>query len=169
MDRRSKELFVAQLQTQLNAASLVVATRQTGLSVAEMEALRADVRQAQAFFKIPKNTLARIALKGTPHSALEPVLSGPMALAYSTDPVAAARAVCGFSKKNPKLEVVSGILNGALLNAAQVKALADLPSLDELRAKVLGLLVAPASQLARLVGAPGAQLARVFNAYATRE
>ena len=169
MDRQSKELFVDHLQTQLNTASLVVATRQSGLSVAEMEELRGEVRQKQAHFKIPKNTLARLALRGTSHEALEPLLSGPMALAYSVDPVAAAKAVCGFSKKNPKLEIVGGVLNGALLSGAAVKALADLPSLDELRGKVLGLLVAPASQLARLVGTPGTQLARVFNAYGTRD
>lgn len=169
MDRQSKHQFVEQLREKLKTASLVVVTRQTGLNVTEMDELRGQVREVQAFFKVPKNTLARLAVKETPHAALEPLLTGPTALAYSQDPIAAAKAVCGFSKKNPKLEIVGGILNGAVLKISDLKALAELPSLDELRGKFLGLLVAPSSKLAQVLAAPGAQVARVLQAKVAKE
>lgn len=168
VNRQSKHLFVEDLQKKLEEASLVVVVRQTGLTVSEMDQLRADVRGLGAFFKVPKNTLARLAIKGTSHEGLKSFLSGPTALAYSADPIAAAKAMSEFSKKNPKLEIVGGGLNGAVLKAQDIKALAALPSLDELRGKIVGLLVAPASQIARVVCAPASQLARVVQAYASK-
>lgn len=168
MDRQSKHIFVADLREKLATASLVVVTRQSGLTVAEMDTLRGDVRAAQAKLKVPKNTLARLALEDSPHAGLVSLLVGPTMLAYSVDPVAAAKVVCAFAKKNPKLEIVGGILNGALLNQSQIQALAQLPSLDELRGTLLGLFMAPASKIARITAAPASQLARVFSAYAAK-
>ncbi len=168
MDRSSKHLFVTQFQKTLSAASLLVVTQQLGLTVSEMDDLRNQARSCGACLKIPKNTLARLAIQGTPHAPVQPVLTGPTLLAYSADPVAAAKAVCGFAKKNKKLIIQGGTLNGSFLNEAEIKALASLPSLDELRGTFLGLLVAAPSQLVRTLTAPGAQVARVVDAYARK-
>jgi large subunit ribosomal protein L10 len=168
VERNQKEAFIASLRSSLETTSLVVVTRQSGLTVTEVQALRGKIRDAGATYRVGKNTLTRIALEGTPNEALSSYLKGPTALACSSDPVAAAKATVEFANTNDKLEVVCGVLNGQFLDAAAVKALATLPSLDELRGKIIGLVQAPAGKIARILQEPASQLARVFAAYADK-
>ena len=167
MDRSQKEGLVVEMREKLCQASLVVVAQQTGLTVAEATNLRRQVKAASAEFKVLKNTLAQIAVKDTALAPLTSFLKGPTTLAYSKDPVAAAKVIVTFANKNDKLKVVGGILDGQVLNAAAVKALAELPSLDELRAKILAVINAPATKLALTIKEPGAQLVRVISAKAS--
>lgn len=168
MDRGAKEALVSQLNQSLAAAGLVVVTRQTGLTVAETTKLRRQMREAGASFKVAKNRLARLALKGTKFEALGEQMMGPTGIAYSSDPVAAAKVAVQFAKTNVKLTVLAGALPGQVLSAEGVEALSKLPSLDELRGTLIGLLQAPATKVAGVVQAPAAQLARVLSAYANK-
>ncbi len=169
MDRSQKAESVASLNAVFSEAGVVVVTRNLGLSVAQSTELRGKVRAAGASYKVAKNRLAKLALKETQYEGLEEYLSGPTALATSADPVAAAKAVVDFAKTNDKLEIVGGSMGGQLLDQAGVKALASMPSLDELRAKIVGLVNAPATKVAQVVNAPAAKLARVFGAYAAKD
>lgn len=169
MDRSQKAESVAALNAVFNEVGVVVVTRNLGLSVAQSTALRAKMGDVGASYKVAKNRLAKIALKDTPYAGLEEYLSGPTALAWSTDPVAAAKAVVEFAKTNDKLEIVGGSMGGTMLDEAGVKALASMPSLDELRGTIVGLVNAPATKVAQLVNAPAAKLARVFGAYGVKE
>ncbi len=169
MDRAQKKEAVAELKQTFNETSVVVVTRNLGLTVAQSTALRNRMRDAGARYKVAKNRLALIALEGTRYQPLSDLLTGPTALATSEDPVAAAKAVVEFAKTNDRLEIVGGAMGDTILDVNGVKALAELPSLDELRAKLVGLIQAPASKIARTINEPGAQLARVFGAYAARE
>lgn len=169
MDRSQKAESVAQLNATFNEVSVVVVTRNLGLSVAQSTDLRTKMRDAGATYKVAKNRLAKLAIKDTAYEGLEDFLSGPTALATSVDPVAAAKAAVDFAKTNPKLEIVGGSMGGTLLDEAGVKALASMPSLDELRAKLVGLVNAPATKIAQLSTAPAAKLARVFGAYAAKD
>ncbi len=169
MDRSGKEKLVTDLQRKLQDASLVVVTRQSGLSVAEATDLRRKMRAAGAGIKVAKNRLARIALKGTKHEDLGKLLKGPTAIAFSSDPIAAAKVAVTYANGNDKLAIVGASMGADLLGPDGVKALATLPSLDALRGKIVGLLQAPATRLAVLAAAPAAQLARVFGAYARKE
>jgi large subunit ribosomal protein L10 len=148
---------------------VVVVTRNLGLSVAQSTDLRAKMREAGASYKVAKNRLAKLALKDTQYEGLEEFLTGPTALAWSIDPVAAAKATVDFAKTNDKLEIVGGAMGGTVLDANGIKALASMPSLDELRGKIVGLINAPATKVAQLVNAPAAKLARVFGAYGAKE
>ena len=168
MDRAQKKEAVAELKQTFNETSVVVVTRNLGLTVAQSTALRNRMRDAGARYKVAKNKLALIALEGTTYAPLSELLTGPIALATSADPVAAAKAVVDFAKTNDRLEIVGGAMGETVLDVAGVKALAELPSLDELRAKIVGLIQAPATKIARTVNEPGAQLARVFGAYAAQ-
>ncbi len=165
MDRLQKEEFIADMQARFKASSLVVVTHYSGLTVAEVTGLRNQVREAGADFKVTKNRLTRLALKGTEFENITDLLTGPTGLAISADPVAAAKSAVEFAKSNDKLQVLGGCLNGEFLDVKQVKALASLPSLDELRGKIVGVLQAPAQKIAVVSGAPASQLARVFSAY----
>ena len=156
MDRSQKAESVAALNAVFNEVGLVVVTRNLGLTVAQSTALRGKMRDAGASYKVSKNRLAKLALKDTQYEGLEEYLTGPIALAWSTDPIAAAKAAVEFAKTNDKLEIVGGAMGATQLNAEGVKALASMPSLDELRAKIVGLVNAPASKLARVFGAYGA-------------
>ena len=127
------------------------------------------MRDAGARYKVAKNTLALIAVEGTPYAPISDMLTGPTAIATSTDPVAAAKVAVDFAKTSARCEIVGGAMGDTLLDTAGVKALAELPSLDELRARIIGLVNAPATKIARLLNEPGAQLARVFAAYAAKE
>src|SRR5205085_1868022 len=147
----------------------VVVTHQTGLTVAEVTQLRRQMRSAGARYRVTKNRLVRRALEGTKFAPLAPLFTGPTAIAFSQDPVAAAKAAVEYANRNSKLTIVGGGLSGQLLDANAVKALATLPSLDELRAKIIGLLNAPATKLATLLQTPAAQLARVLAAHAGAE
>lgn len=168
MDRLQKRELVETLKGEFNRCPLVVVTRQTGLSVAEITDLRVRAKNAGASFKVAKNSLAKIALKETQHVELSDHFVGPTAIAYSQDPIAAAKAVVEFAKTNDKLKVVAAGLSGKILSESDVKALASLPSLDELRSKLLGILLAPATKVAGVLSAPGTQVARVFKAYAEK-
>ena len=169
MDRSQKAESVAALNAVFNEVGLVVVTRNLGLSVKQSTDLRTKMRDAGATYKVAKNRLAKLALKDTQYEGLEDYLTGPTALAWSTDPVAAAKAAVEFAKTNDKLEIVGGAMGSTQLNADGVKALASMPSLDELRAKIVGLVNAPATKVAQLVNAPAAKLARVFGAYGAKE
>ncbi len=169
MDRTEKAETVEQLRAALSGAGTVVVTRNLGMTVAQSTALRNKMREAGATFKVTKNRLAKIALEGTPYAGISDMLTGPTALASSTDPVAAAKVVVDFAKTNDKLEIVGGSMGETVLDVAGVNALAALPSLDALRSKILGLVVAPATKLAQIAAAPAGQLARVFGAYAAKD
>ncbi|HEX4693145.1 50S ribosomal protein L10 [Sphingomonas sp.] len=169
MDRAQKAAAVADLKQTFSEVGVVVITRNLGLSVAQSTQLRTKMREAGATYKVSKNKLAKIALDGTDYLSLGDMLTGPVGLATSVDPVAAAKVVVDFAKTNDKLEIVGGAMGATALNVEGVKALATLPSLDELRGKIVGLIQAPASKLASLTQAPAAQLARVFGAYGAKE
>ena len=169
MDRSQKSDAVAQLNDVFNEAGVVVITGNLGMSVAQSTDLRAKMRDAGASYKVAKNRLAKLALKDTQYEGLEEHLTGPTALAWSTDPVTAAKAAVDFAKTNDKLEIVGGAMGSTVLDANGVKALAAMPSLDELRGKIVGLVNAPATKVAQLVNAPAAKLARVFGAYGAKE
>jgi large subunit ribosomal protein L10 len=166
VDRSEKQELVSLLHRSFQTAGLVVVTQQTGLTVAESTDLRRRMRDAGASFKVTKNRLARLALAGTAYEPLEQLFKGPTAIAFSVDPVAAAKVAVAFAKSNDKLKIVGGALPGQVLDAAGVQALATLPSLDELRGKIIGVLQAPASKLAAILQAPAGQLARVLQAHA---
>jgi large subunit ribosomal protein L10 len=169
MDRSQKTDAVAQLNAVFNEVGVVVITRNLGLTVAQSTALRSKMRDAGASYKVAKNRLAKLALKDTDYVGLEEFLTGPTALAWSTDPVAAAKAAVDFAKTNDKLEIVGGSMGAHVLDQAGVRALASMPSLDELRGKLVGLINAPATKIAQVVNAPAAKLARVFGAYGAKE
>ena len=168
MDRSQKADLVDELKNVFNETSVVVVTRNNGLSVAQSTDLRLKMRDAGAQYKVAKNRLALIALDGTRYSPIGDLLKGPTALATSTDPVAAAKVAVEFAKSNDKFEIVGGAMGDTVLDVNGIRALAALPSLDELRATIVGLIQAPASKIARTVNEPGAQLARVFGAYAAQ-
>lgn len=169
MDRSQKAESVAQLNAVFKEVGVVVVTRNLGLSVAQSTDLRSKMRDAGASYKVAKNRLAILALKDTPYEGMEEYLSGPTALAYSEDPVAAAKAAVDFAKDVDKLEIVGGSMGGQLLDEAGIKALASMPSLDELRGTIVGLVNAPATKIARVVNEPAGKLARVFGAYGAKE
>jgi large subunit ribosomal protein L10 len=145
-----------------------VVTRQSGLTVAEVTDLRRKMRAAGAGYRVAKNRLARRALEGTKFTGLSDLLTGTTALAYSKDPVAAAKVAITYAKDNEKLSIAGGVLGNLVLDPEGIKALASLPSLDELRAKLVGLLQTPATRVATVLQAPAGQLARVFGAYAKK-
>jgi large subunit ribosomal protein L10 len=165
VDRSQKQQIAAALHQDLAETVCVVVTHQTGLSVDEVTQLRRQMRSAGARYRVTKNRLALRAIEGTPFANLAPLFSGQTAIAFSRDPVAAAKAAVEYANRNTKLTVIGGGLSGQTLDAAAVKALATLPSLDELRSKIIGLLNAPATKLAVLLQTPAGQLARVVAAH----
>lgn len=169
MDRSQKEKQVAELRDIFGGAELMVITHQSGLSVAEATDLRAKMRDAGARFKVTKNRLARLAIEGTKFAELSEQFKGPTAIAYSEDPVAAAKVAVDFAKDNEKLVILGGALNEKVLEKDEIDALAKLPSLDQLRGKLVGLLQAPATKVAGVLQAPAGQLARVFGAYGSKD
>ena len=166
MDRTQKREFVAGLAQVFAETSMVVVTRNQGLTVAEATDLRRRMRAAGATFRVAKNRLATRALDGTQFEPLKPLLKGPTALAWADDPVAVAKATVDYSKANEKLVLVGGALGPRTLNADAVKALAELPPLETLRAGLIGLIATPATRVAGTLQASAGQLARVFGAYA---
>lgn len=166
MDRSQKADAVAALNASFNEVGVVVITRNLGMTVAQTTALRVKMREAGASFKVSKNSLAKLAIADTDYAGIDAMLVGPVALGTSVDPVAAAKIIVEFAKTNDKLEIVGGAMGSLVLDEAGVKALASMPSLDELRAKLIGLVQAPATKIAQVVVAPAGKLARVFGAYA---
>ncbi len=164
MDRANKEKLVAELHTAFSEATLVVVTRQIGLTVAESTDLRAQMRDAGASFRVTKNRLAKLAIMGTPYEAVVELFTGPTAVAFSADPISAARIAARYAKGSDKLTIIGGALGETLLDADGVQQLAQLPSLDELRANFIGLINAPATKIAGVLQAPAGQLARVLKA-----
>jgi len=177
MDRATKQNAVETLHDGLTDATIVVVARHNGLTVAESTDLRRKMRDAGARFRVTKNTLAKLAIKDTPFANLESLFKGPTAVAFSADAVAVAKATTQYAKGNDKFEILGGSMGGdQLIDAKGIEALTKLPPIEELRAKILGLLNTPAGQLVGvlnqpatlLVGvlqAPGAQLGRVIQAY----
>ncbi len=167
--RSQKEALVASLKQTFGEVNLVVVTQQSGMTVGEASNLRRQMREEGASYKVTKNRLTRLALEGTKFEALTPMFTGPTAIAYSDDPVAAAKVCVEFAKKNEKLTIIGGAMGVQMLDKSGIEALAKLPSLDELRAKLIGVLQAPATKVAGVVQAPAGQLARVFSAYGSQD
>lgn len=176
MLRKQKEELVEQFSGQLKDMGVLIVVQQSGMTVAEMTALRARMREAGTKFRVTKNRLAKIAVSGTPFESAKDMFQGPTAVAFSVDPVAAARVCVAYANENQKFSIVGGIIGERVMDAAAVEQLSKLPSLDEFRAKIAGLINAPAVklvtvlpqpaiQLVTLMGAPQAKLARVFGAY----
>ncbi len=169
MDRTEKREFVAELNRALSETSMIVVTRNAGLTVAEATELRRRMRASGSTFKVAKNRLTHLALEGTRFDGLKPLLTGPTALAWSTDPVAVAKTAVEFARTNEKFVLIGGALGSQTLDADGIKALAELPSLDELRAKLVGMIATPATRIAGVLQAPAGQLARVFGAFAKKD
>lgn len=166
MNRDEKKQWVEGFRNACEGSEIIVLTHYKGLTVSEMTELRGNIREAGASFKVTNNLLAQIAVKGTAFEHLASQFEGPTAVAYATDPVAAAKVVCEFAKNHDKLVPLGASFAGTYLDASEVESLAKLPSLDELRAKIISLINTPARNVAGVLGAPAGQLARVFNAYA---
>jgi len=169
VDRTEKREFVTELNQALSQTSMIVVTRNAGLTVAEATELRRRMRASGSTFKVAKNRLTNLALEGTRFDGLRPLLTGPTALAWSSDPVAVAKTAVEFAKTNEKLVLIGGALGNQMLDADGIKALAELPSLDELRARLVGMISTPATRIAGVLQAPAGQLARVFGAYAKKD
>lgn len=168
MDRAEKSELVGVLHEVFKATSVVVVAHYAGLTVAQMQTLRRQMRQAGASVKVAKNRLAKIALDGTDVASIAPLLKGPTLIATSGDPIAAPKVAIEFAKANEQFVILGGAMGKTALNPDAVKALASLPSLDELRAKIVGLVQAPATKIAQVVTAPAAKVARVVQAYASK-
>lgn len=169
MLRSEKKIFVSELEEIYNNSSSVIITHYHGLSVAQLTNLRRNLKEKGASFKIVKNTLSKIAAINAELAHDPELFAGPTAIAYSADPIAAAKGVVEFAKTNDNLKVIGGIVNDKILSVSEVGQLATLPSLDELRGKIIGLLQAPAGNLARIVQAPAGGLARVVRAHSEKK
>jgi large subunit ribosomal protein L10 len=168
VERAAKKEAVVALNQVFKTTSVAVVAHYSGLTVTQMQGLRKQMRQAGAAVKVSKNRLAKIALEGTDVAGIGPLLKGPTVIATSNDPVAAPKVAIEFAKANEQFVILGGSMGKTVLNVDGVKALASLPSLDELRGKLVGLLVAPATKLAQLSNAPAAKLARVIQAHASK-
>jgi large subunit ribosomal protein L10 len=169
VDRAQKRAVVTELNEMFTTTSSVVVTHYSGLNVAEISDLRRQMQAAGATFKVTKNRLTKLALDGTPYAPISDLFTGPTAIAYSDDPVAPAKVAVTFARSNNKLVVLGGAMGGKQLDVDGVRALASLPSLDELRGQLIGLLQAPATKLAGVIQAPASQLARVLSAQGSKE
>jgi large subunit ribosomal protein L10 len=169
VERAEKREFVTELNEVFKASGSVVVAHYAGVTVAQMNDFRSKMRAAGGTVKVAKNRLAKIALQGTESEGMSNLFTGQTLIAYSADPITAPKVVVEFSKTNDKLVVLGGTMGATTLNAEAVKSLATLPSLDELRAKLLGMIQTPATRIAGVVQAPAAQLARVFAAYAKKD
>jgi large subunit ribosomal protein L10 len=168
VDRAAKKELVSTLHGAFLGTNVVVVAHYSGLNVAQMQKLRRQMKEAGVAVKVAKNRLAKLAVEGTDAASIAPLLKGPTLIAFSADPVAGPKIAADFAKAHDKFVILGGAMGKTALDARGVNALATLPSLDELRAKIIGLMQAPATKLAQLVNAPGAKLARVVHAYATK-
>jgi len=165
LERAEKREVVTALHDVFAKTGVVVVAHYAGLTVAQMTKLRSEMRSAGGKVKVAKNRLVKLALEGTDAKGIADLLKGPTCLAFSADPIAAPKIAVKFAKANEKFVILGGAMGATVLDAKGVNSLADLPSLDELRGRLIGLLQAPASKIARTLNEPGAQLARVFGAY----
>ncbi len=168
MDRTTKEEKVASLKQTFEDSEMVVVTHYIGMTMPEMTNLRDRMREAGASFKVTKNRLTRLALQDTDFESLTELMTGPTALAYSADPVTAAKTAINYAKDNDKLVILGGVFNGQSLDVDDVKNLAKLPSLDELRGKLVGMIQTPATRIAGVLQAPAGQVVRVIGAYGAK-
>ena len=168
MDRAQKTELVASFNKVFQDTNVIVVTHYSGLTVAEMTDLRVRMAEAGASFKVTKNRLVKLALEGTDAAGISELFEGPTAIAYSDDPVAAPKVAVNFAKSNEKLVGLGGVMGSTLLDANGIKALSDLPSLDELRGKIVGMIQTPATRIAGVTQAPAGQLARVMGADASK-
>jgi large subunit ribosomal protein L10 len=168
VERAAKKELVTALNEVFKTSNVVVVAHYAGLTVSQMQTLRKQMKQAGASVKVAKNRLAKLALEGTDASAVVPLLKGPTVIAYSGDPVAAPKVATDFAKANDKFVILGGAMGKTALNPDGIKQLAALPSLDELRAKIVGLVQAPATKVVQLLNAPATKVARVVHAYATK-
>jgi large subunit ribosomal protein L10 len=169
VDRAEKREFVTSLNQVFNNTGSIVVAHYSGLTVAQMNDFRSKMRSAGGSVKVAKNRLAKIALQGTPSEGMQDLFEGQTLIAYSDDPVVAPKIASEFAKTNDRLVVLGGAMGATNLDAEGVKALATLPSLDELRAKIVGMIQTPATRIAAVVQAPAGNLARVFGAYARKD
>jgi large subunit ribosomal protein L10 len=169
LDRSEKSEMVRDLGEVFKATKVVVVAHYSGLTVAQMQTLRRQMKQAGASVRVAKNRLAKIALEGSDVAAIGPLLKGPTLIAFSGDPIAAPKAAVDFAKSHEQFVILGGAMGTTALDPNGIKALAALPSLDELRGKIVGLIVAPATKIAQLVNAPAAKVARVVQAYAAKD
>ena len=169
MDRAQKQESIESLKSVFAGAGAVVVTHYTGMTVAEMTELRARLRKEDATFQVVKNTLVQKALDGSIGEAGDALFTGPVAIAYAPDPVSAAKVATQYAKENDKFTIIGGLMGQEVLDKSAVGNLATLPSLDQLRGKIIGLLQAPATKVAGVLQAPAAQLARVMSAYAAKD
>jgi large subunit ribosomal protein L10 len=168
VDKAKKLELVEHLKTIFNETSMALIVKNNGIKVSQIRELRRQFKKNDCSYLVTKNKLAKIAANGTKFSQLSELLNGPTAIAYSNDPVAVAKLIATFAKDNEKLEIVGAVFNESLMSADQVKKLATLPSLDEIRATIVGVLSAPATRLATVLQAPAAELARVVDAYSKK-
>lgn len=169
MDRNQKAELVTSLNGVFSSAGVVVVAHYTGLNVAQMTELRSKMLEAGASFKVTKNRMAKLALEGTTAAPIGELFTGPTAIGWSDDPVAAPKIIAAFAKDNENLVILGGVMGETVLDANGVKALAQLPSLDELRGKLVGMISTPATRIAAVTAAPAGQLARVFGAYGSSD
>lgn len=169
MERAEKKELVASLHQVFKSTGVIVVAHNKGLTVNQVNDLRNKMAQAGATVKVAKNSLARLALDGTDASGIKDLFVGPTMVAYAADPVSAPKVASAFAKGNEKFVLLGGALGKTVMDANAVKALADLPSLDELRGRLIGMIQTPATRIAGVLQAPAGQLARVVNAYATKE
>lgn len=168
MDRLAKKQFISSVNEQFKSAKAVFVTHYHGLTVEKITKLRREIREVDADFKVVKNSLAKLAVKGTDFEHLTDFLSGPVALSFSKDPVSLAKAIMKFADENDHLKIMGGVADSNIVDQAQIKILSVLPSLDELRGKIIGLINSPASKLVGVLSAPGSQIARVLSAKANK-
>ena len=168
MDRTQKEDVVAELKEAFEGSEIVIISKQSGITVAEAQALRRAMRVEGATLKIAKNRLVKIAVKDTAKEGLSDMMTGTTSISYSADPVAPAKVLATFTKSNDKIKILGAVMGEKILSATEVGELAKLPSLDQLRGKIIGLVQAPATKLAGIVQAPAGQLAKVFMAYSAK-
>ena len=169
MERAEKHEFVKTLNGTFNDAGVIVVAQYSGLTVSEMTELRNQMKDAGASVKVAKNRLAKLALKDTPSEGIGELFTGPTCVVTSEDPVSGPKIAVEFSKKNEKLVILGGAMGDMVLDVAAVKSLAALPSLDELRGKIIGMITTPAQRIAMLTKAPAGQIARVIGAYSSKE
>ena len=170
MNKRAAKIeVVKQLREVVDSSAIVIVSKNKGITVGQVNELRRAMKAADSNYLVAKNTLTRIALKDTKFASVLDLLTGPVSLAYSSDPVAVAKTLRTFSKENEKLEICGAVMDNRLLSVKDVEMLAELPSLDELRARIIGLISAPASKIASVVQAPAVKVAGVLKAYADKQ